>query len=381
MQSVILAQHLQFIQGELMKTYLKNLSLNSMTSFLTAVAVIASFAVNTTAEARGGADSGGGGAFVCPLTAPGKNGHWFHSELIDLWEARSPDVYNLPLVRSDAPVDLQLKKALAKLDKYDSQLGQELYDLAHKLFAEKISVSKETELQPPDDALAKFGKKGCPAKGMMYYDGERQRLFVDEPVFDALISNTDKAAGMLHEAWYYLARNSPEAALSVENSIKTRRMVGCLFSESTSCLENIYKQQFEKYRFLNYRELINTSKSFNFFTATEKLKKLSCKNSDLDITMYLDPEDNGRYFVLELNRYKNREFKMRTPIESTSVLDKETEKFVPSVLLRQFYNSDLVYKIDELKELPMFFYKGKAVFNRRAFSPLPNLEKLDCFDN
>lgn len=174
----------------------------------------------------GGVDSGGGGAFKC---ADGK------TELLDLWEAEA--IYDLSITRSNEDVVTQFKRAASKLASIDSALPGEVTTIAQKLFDEKISLKAGIELEPPRDANSNYKKSGCSLVGMMFFDRLKQKLVIDDKHFNKLKSNTDIAAGMMHEAWYLLVRKNQTANAKVTDSVNSRKLVGCLFSDSTSCLQ------------------------------------------------------------------------------------------------------------------------------------------------
>lgn len=192
------------------------------------------FTVNTSfAEGdtdKGGVDSGGGGALLC---ADGK------TELLDLWEGEA--LYNLNITRSNEAVITQFNRAVEKLGSYDSALPAEITAIAHKLFSEKESLKAGMELEPPRDANTNYKKAGCTLTGMMFYDRLKQKLVIDEKHFGKLKSNTDIAAGMVHEAWYYVVRKNQSAKNPVKDSVNSRKLVACLFSDSTTCLQESIK--------------------------------------------------------------------------------------------------------------------------------------------
>jgi len=174
----------------------------------------------------GGVDSGGGGAFKC---ADGK------TELLDLWEGEA--LYDLSITRSNEDVAVQFNRAVNKLAAIDSALPGELTAIAQKLFTEHIPLKAGIELEPPRDANSNYKKAGCSLVGMMFYDRLKTKLVIDEKHFSKLKSNTDIAAGMMHEAWYFLVRKNQTATAKITDSVKSRKLVACLFSDSSSCLQ------------------------------------------------------------------------------------------------------------------------------------------------
>lgn len=194
----------------------------AVTLLLTLTIVLTSLA--SFAEADGGVDSGGGGALNC-------NGQ---TELLDLWEGEA--IYDLNIVRSNENAIEQFARAAGKLAQIDSALPAEVTAIAQKLFNEKLSLKAGMELEPPRDANSNYKKKNCSLVGMMFYDRLKQKLVIDESHFSKLKSNTDVAAGMMHEAWYYLVRKNQSKTVSVKDSVNSRKLVACLFSDSSTCL-------------------------------------------------------------------------------------------------------------------------------------------------
>jgi len=197
--------------------------MKSTTHLLLALSILTA-SLFTQAKA-GGVDSGGGGAFLCGNK----------TELLDLWEGEA--LYDLSITRSNEAVATQFKRAVSKLGAIDSALPGEVTAIAQKLFNEKISLKAGIELEPPRDANSNYKKSGCALVGMMFYDRLKQKLVIDEKHFSKLKSNTDIAAGMVHEAWYFLVRKNASQLGPVTDSVNSRKLVGCLFSDSISCLQ------------------------------------------------------------------------------------------------------------------------------------------------
>ncbi len=66
----------------------------------------------------------------------------------------------------------------------------------------------------------------------MYYDNASDQLNIRQDIFSKLISPQDVAAAQMHEAIYKIFRERAGAS----DSKLVRRLVGCLFSESETCL-------------------------------------------------------------------------------------------------------------------------------------------------
>ncbi len=181
----------------------------------------------------GNGTSGGGGAFVCRDADQNiKSSH-----LLDLWEAKK--IFKLDIVISNDSVEAQIAQALAKLASADPLLAAKTAEYIPILFLNARQLDDDISLPAPEDAANRYQMRGCPLEGMMFYDGDFDQLQISPSVFDKLATNTDLAAAKIHEAVYYVIRNS-----IVENSDRVidqtskaiRKLVGCLFSTNKECL-------------------------------------------------------------------------------------------------------------------------------------------------
>ncbi len=170
--------------------------------------------------ADGGASTGGGGAFVCRDQA----GKIQDSELLDLWEAREIEGWNIPYNSED--VDLQISKALLKLKSIDESFYQKLLPTISTIQKNAQQLPGGVSIQPPSDALNKYGKTGCSFEGMMLYDGDYDRLMINSQVFSHLLNNTNIAAAWVHESIYKVFRD----AMGHADSRNARKLTACLFA-------------------------------------------------------------------------------------------------------------------------------------------------------
>jgi hypothetical protein len=175
----------------------------------------------------GGASSGGGGAYVCKDA----NGNITSAHLLDLWEATNIRGLNIPLTFE--PRLLQIERALTKLATLDPEIAAETRKQIGPIFQNAHSLSGDVLLAPPSDADSNYEMAGCPLTGMMFYDGDQDQLQIVPPVFNALATETDVAAAMVHEALYYAIRETQFD--SITNSTPVRKLVACLFSDSPNC--------------------------------------------------------------------------------------------------------------------------------------------------
>jgi hypothetical protein len=193
--------------------------------------------------------SGGGGAYVCRP----KNGK-MTAELIELWEAQH--VRHEDIAYSDAPVDTQIESALKRLKfidpEFEAVVAKDLKEIDKSIFD---VAEKEIGLAPPPDALSGYMKPGCPPEGMLYYDQdakENEKLKRRKTVFNALLTNTDRAAARTHEAIYKANRDLHGDT----DSVGTRKLNAFLYQKSTT---------------------------FPKFTPPVGAKVFHCQNNDVDV--------------------------------------------------------------------------------------------------
>lgn len=180
-------------------------------------------AVSPLSALTGVGSSGGGGAFVCIENGVAK------AELLDLWE--SDHVEDYPTTRSNEGYLAQIEFYLNKLKSANPALGAETELAMNYILENTEEVPPDLELLPPPDANPVFRKPGCELKGMMYYNGRVEKLWVDHEVFDALEDQTNIAAAYMHEAVYKALRGSIRGG---GNSVMARKIVGRLFSTKSN---------------------------------------------------------------------------------------------------------------------------------------------------
>ncbi len=162
----------------------------------------------------------GGGGFICPNASD--------SEFLDLYEARENGL-NIPL--SSEPVESQIQKALIKL----KLAGIDIFKTYSSVKSAKIiPLPPNKELAWPSDALNKYAKAGCSAKGIMLYHDKKNKKDVDSIDQDTAslnsLPNTDQAAAWVHETVYKFLRSK----FADKDSVRARTLVGHLFSNEDS---------------------------------------------------------------------------------------------------------------------------------------------------
>lgn len=174
----------------------------------------------------GAGSSGGGGAFVCRDA----NGDITEVELADLWEARALDGLNIAV--SAAEPAQQALAAIDKLAPHDAELHKRTRANLRLVLRQVQQVPARVGIARPADMFGGYMKPNCPLEGLMFYDGARGRLAVNQDLFSRLPNNTEVAALYVHEALYKTMREFYRPQTTSET---TRRFVGCLFSDMAKC--------------------------------------------------------------------------------------------------------------------------------------------------
>lgn len=178
-----------------------------------------------TAQAKhGGTSSGGGGAFVCR----NPDGTVASAELLDLFEAR--EINGIAVTASDEPFLDQAEKAVERIGFFDPVFAAEVDKNVAFVLEHQHVLSDAVTIPPPNDANPNYQKTGCPLEGMMYFDGERNELMINPRIFSGLISETERAAAILHEAIYKTLREKDYKPDTTSN--QTRTLVGFIFNDN-----------------------------------------------------------------------------------------------------------------------------------------------------
>lgn len=189
-------------------------------SFLFSVLFVFLF-INSSVFAGTSSTAGGGSVLYCE-----QNGKIW-TELTDLWEA----VYleKFALERSSQPVELQIQQAMTRLKSANLMFYKAVESNYYYVINNKIYLQPPYGLLPPQDVNPIFDIPGCKIDGYMFYDGDRQSVYISQKNDDLLLSNTDRAAGFIHEAIYKTMRD----LYGDTNSVRSRRIVGWLFSKES----------------------------------------------------------------------------------------------------------------------------------------------------
>ncbi len=183
----------------------------------------------------GPGSSGGGGAYVCRNPDQSIN----KSLLADLWEAQNfmfgypTGKRKLSITKTNESWQDQLEAALIKLEAVDPIFANNVrVELAY-LQTHVNDLPLDIGITLPADLDISYFPEGCPAEGMMRYDGVTEHLDIKRGVFSALETQTDIAAAWGHEAIYKVLRERS----GQETSGNARHLNACLFS-TTSCLRD-----------------------------------------------------------------------------------------------------------------------------------------------
>lgn len=190
----------------------------TLNSWLIGIGIFASAAASA-----GAGSSGGGGAVVC---REGKK--ILHAYLLDLYEGRIRHGYEIPTL--NASPEAQLTAAMNKLD------GHPRYKaLVRQVTAETLAriqfLPKDAVFDSPEDLGSRFGvvmEDGCDVEGIGFYEAD-DTLKVSRSIY-AAFSNTDKAAFILHESLYKIARDMSHA----RDSAFSRQLNAMAFSRNVS---------------------------------------------------------------------------------------------------------------------------------------------------
>lgn len=199
----------------------------------------------------------GGGSWVCRET----DGEIRWARLVDLFEASA----QYPLKDSQGKTERQiLDETLQTLNAIDSRLKASFQLRLERTQQAWVPVS-QMKLEIIDDALyygmpapetCKMGNLAYEQTANFYPDGN---IFVDSRITDAF-SPEDKAALMIHEALYLMVREEKGDA----NSVRTRKLVGLLFSTKDASEISKFFSWFEPNPFVVFNWLkLKDSKDFH----------------------------------------------------------------------------------------------------------------------
>jgi hypothetical protein len=179
---------------------------------------------SVTATAKIGAEGHGGSGIICR----DESRKITRVELLDLFEGVNILKLNIP--QSQAPVEDQIKSALERIK------------TVHYVYQKTVSAVEyvQTHLSPQkkgiglfltkDIELGIFFQNGCTLDQIatFYKYGDEDFVLLSEEIYHSeSMSNTDRAALILHEAFYKIAREN-----GATNSLDTRKLIAHLFAEN-----------------------------------------------------------------------------------------------------------------------------------------------------
>lgn len=184
-------------------------------------------------NAIAGNEGGGGGAVVCRDA----NKKIITAELLDLFEA--PLVYNRTVHRYDWNLNEQFLNNINQAFYYLPFQKHVLLELADEIQSKIRFLPPGIILNKPRDIGENFPEvmqEGCDLEGLGYYTRAGE-LLVAKPTYEKL-SETDKAAFILHEVIYFLYRQYHGWDLTMNppqqrqlDSIFSRELVGIVFGD------------------------------------------------------------------------------------------------------------------------------------------------------
>lgn len=170
--------------------------------------------------------SGGGASVVCRDS----NKQIISAELLDLYEGKIR--YNFRIEKSNVNPKQQILNALARVAQHEifvDQLKKVIIDTTRRI----QFLPEGLVIAPPNDLGNDFGvviPDGCALEAVGYYESNGV-LKVSKTLYNRL-TNTDKAAFILHEAIYRIQRTG-----QVQNSAWSRHMTSQLFARNLTDAE------------------------------------------------------------------------------------------------------------------------------------------------
>jgi hypothetical protein len=219
---------------------------------------------NMSDAVSGNGTSGGGGAYVCR----GSSNKILSAHIVDLWEAEHIAIkwhgdqglaFRIPIdYTSTKTVDQIMADKLSKLASYNPIFADKVLTEYNYIKNNIIYLPSDVSIVTPIDLITHYFKTGCPAEGMMRYNGLINKLEINKDIFDMLATNADKAAAYLHESIYKAQRELYYPYF--KNSILSRHLVGCLFSDNSCITQHRRNSYLKKYACYSH------SLEFNLYT-------------------------------------------------------------------------------------------------------------------
>lgn len=171
-------------------------------------------------EATGGVDGGGGKSVVCRNDQQ----QIISAQSLDLYEGRT--LYGLHIQTSDESMNLQIEKALKTFAG-----DQSIIKYYVSIVKEKMTLLPAgTQLSEVSDSYDIVFPKGCKSEQLARYYSD-EKIFVNSDIW-SLLSQTDKAALILHEAIYKVNR-----MYGAMDSRQSRHIVMSLFDANTKWID------------------------------------------------------------------------------------------------------------------------------------------------
>ena len=214
----------------------------------TRIIVIASLACMWTsfALAVGGISSGGGASVVCRDI----NKQIISAELLDLFEGSVRFGFDIQYSHEDPRT--QLINAIDNL--HDNFKKVLVTEVASDILKHFVFLPVNVALAASNDLGDEYGvvvKEGCALEGVGFYEDDGT-LKVSRSVYNAF-SETDKAAFILHEAIYKIARDTS----GHKTSAPSRKLNALLFSGPTFTPDDVVMQNMLESEIFYYPDLMD----------------------------------------------------------------------------------------------------------------------------
>jgi hypothetical protein len=176
---------------------------------------------NLAFASSGGVDGGGGKGVVCR----NKSGKITSAEALDLYEGRV--MWGLNIKKSTAPMEQQIQHALAVIPETSRLLIESRADIILK----KMRLTPPgTQLLPVEDSFEVLLPRGCAGEQLANYYNDNLILISGD--IWAQLSQTDRAALILHEAVYAVNRMA-----QASDSRQSRHVVANIFADGTQWVD------------------------------------------------------------------------------------------------------------------------------------------------
>lgn len=191
---------------------------------LTVLLALTSNSVSMAAnEKSGGVTSGGGASIICF----NQKNQIKSAELLDLYEGRNR--FNYSITNQNTSATSQIVKAITKIQ--DPFYREKITEITYQIIDQVQFLPGQIVMPAPTDLGSEYLPilpAGCQIASVGFFENDGT-LRISKTIYD-LLKPTDKAALFLHEAVYFLLRQSSQES----DSTHTRKIVAQLMSTGLS---------------------------------------------------------------------------------------------------------------------------------------------------